>query len=106
MKGFLVVSRGTAEADIRERYLRELELLIEERNEGIPVRRAFTNSEIRRKVRELTGENVQSVKAAMFSMKEEGVTAVKTAGNAGINPFMKPSSVAEIAKPNIFPVSI
>ncbi len=74
MKGYLVVSRGTTEPDIRERYLTELELLIEERNEGLPVRRAFTNPEIRRKVRELTGENVQGVKAAMFSMKEEGVT--------------------------------
>ena len=74
MKGFLVVSRGTTEPDIRERYLKELELLIEERNEGLPVRRAFTNPEIRRKVRELTGENVLGVKAAMFSMKEEGVT--------------------------------
>ena len=73
-KGFLIVSRGTVEPLIREKYLRELELLIEERNEGLAVRRAFTNPEIRRKLRELTGESVKGVKGAMFSLKEEGVT--------------------------------
>ena len=72
-KGFLIVSRGTLDENTRKNYLRELELHVEERFENAVLKRAFTNGEIRRKLRELTGEKVPGVKAAMLSMKEEGV---------------------------------
>ena len=75
-KGFLIVSRGTLDEDVRSRYLRELELHVEERFENAILKRAFTNGEIRRKLRELTGEKVPGVKAAMLSMKEEGVNDI------------------------------
>ncbi|MBQ8950490.1 MAG: sirohydrochlorin cobaltochelatase [Eubacterium sp.] len=73
-KGFLVVSRGSVDEDIREKYLKELELIISERFEDTMIKAAYTDDKVRRELREKTGEKVPSVKAAMLSMSEEGVT--------------------------------
>ena len=73
-KGFLVVSRGSTDENIREKYLKELELIIGERFEDAEIRAAYTDGKIRKELREKTGEKIPSVKAAMLSMKEEGIT--------------------------------
>ena len=73
-KGFLVVSRGSTDESIREKYLKELELIIGERFEDAEIRAAYTDGKIRKELREKTGEKIPSVKAAMLSMKEEGIT--------------------------------
>lgn len=73
-KGFLVVSRGSVDEDIRERYLKELEIIIGERFEDVEIRAAYTDDKVRKELRDKTGEKVPSVKAAMLAMKEDGIT--------------------------------
>ena len=47
-KGFLVVSRGSVDEDIREKYLKELELIISERFEDTRIKAAYTDDKVRR----------------------------------------------------------
>ena len=68
-KGFLVVSRGSVDEDIRERYLKELELIIGERFEDVEIRAAYTDDKVRKELRDKTGEKVPSVKAAMLAIR-------------------------------------
>ena len=73
-QGILVVNHGTADYDARIRTIDEFMLSIGDRYEEADIACAYTDGEVRRKLREETGEKIQNVKAAMLAMKERGVS--------------------------------
>ncbi|MCR5542788.1 MAG: sirohydrochlorin cobaltochelatase [Eubacterium sp.] len=73
-QGIVLVSHGTLDQDIRLRTIDDFMLSVGDRLPDAEIVCAFTNSDVRRMLRETKGERVQNVKAAMLSMKEMGVT--------------------------------
>ncbi len=73
-QGIVVVSHGTADQEARQRTLEDFMLSIGDRLEEAEIVSAFTDSDVRRMLREKSGEKVQNVKAAILSMKEKGIT--------------------------------
>lgn len=73
-EGIIVVSHGTVNLEARQRTLDEFVLSIGDRFEDADITCAYTDSNVRKALREITGEKIQNVKAAMLSMKERGIT--------------------------------
>ncbi len=73
-EGIIVVNPGTMNSDIHTRCIEELVLSIKDRLEDAEVVHVYTNGDIRKRLREETGEKVQNLKAAILGMKEKGVT--------------------------------
>lgn len=73
-QGFLIVNHGTVDKDARVRTIDEFMLSIGDRFEEAEIACAYTDGEVRKKLREATGEKMQNVKAAMLSLKEKGVS--------------------------------
>ncbi len=73
-QGIVVVNHGTANHEIREKTIDEFILSIGDRLEDAEIVCAYTNSDVRKILREKSGEKIQNVKAAILGMKEKGVT--------------------------------
>ena len=73
-EGIIVVSHGTVNLEARQRTLDEFVLSIGDRFEEADIACAYTDGEVRKALREITGEKIQNVKAAMLSMKERGIS--------------------------------
>ena len=72
--GIIVVNHGTVNLEARQRTLDEFVLSIGDRFEEADIACAYTDSNVRKALRDITGERVQNVKAAMLSMKERGIS--------------------------------
>ena len=73
-QGIIVVNHGTSDFEVRRNTIEELVLSIGDRYEDADIASAYTDGEVRRKLREISGEKIQNVKATILSMKERGVT--------------------------------
>ena len=73
-EGIIVVNHGTLNHEVRLRCIEEFVLAIGDRLEDAEIMFVYTDGDIRRKLREETGEKVQNLKAAILGMKEKGVT--------------------------------
>ncbi|MCR5105364.1 MAG: sirohydrochlorin cobaltochelatase [Eubacterium sp.] len=73
-QGIIVVNHGTVNLQAKQRTIDEFVLSIGDRMEDAEITCAYTDSNVRKAFREITGEKLQNVKAAMLSMKEAGVT--------------------------------
>ena len=73
-QGFLIVNHGTLNNEIKDRTITEFALSVSDRFEDAIVTYAYTDQEVRQRLREQTGEKVRNLKAAILNMKEMGVT--------------------------------
>ena len=73
-QGVIVVNHGTADYDVRQRTIDDFVLSIGDRLETADIVSVYTNGEVRRQLRENTGEKFQNLKAAILSMKDRGIT--------------------------------
>ena len=73
-RGIIVVNHGTTDLETRGRTIEDFMLSIGDRFEEAEVIPAYTDGDVRKRLREQTGEKIQNLKAAMLSMKEMGVT--------------------------------
>ena len=73
-QGIIVVNKRTLDQEVRARAIDDFVLSIGDRLEEAEITSVFTDSNIRRGLREQTGEKVQNLKASILSMKENGVT--------------------------------
>ena len=73
-QGIIVVNKGTADYEVRNRTLDEFVLSIGDRLEDAEISLVFTDGEIRKNLRDIAGEKVQNLKAAILGMKERGIT--------------------------------
>ena len=75
-QGIIVVSHGTLDMDVKTRTIDEFALSVGDRFEEAEVVHVYTDPEVRKKLREETGENTRNLKAAILNMKEKGVTSL------------------------------
>ncbi|MBO4864285.1 MAG: sirohydrochlorin cobaltochelatase [Eubacterium sp.] len=75
-QGIIVVNHGTTDLETRQRTIEDFMLSIKDRFEDADVIAAYTDGDVRKRLREETGEKVQNLKAAMLSMKENGVQSL------------------------------
>lgn len=73
-QGIIVVNKGTQDLEVRMKTLDDFVLSIGDRIEDAEISLVFTDGEIRKAIREKTGEKVQNLKAEIFAMKERGVS--------------------------------
>lgn len=73
-QGIIVVNKGTADYEVRNRTLDEFVLSIGDRLEDAEISLVFTDGDIRKNLRDIAGEKVQNLKAAILGMKERGIT--------------------------------
>ena len=75
-QGVIVVNHGTMNYDIRQKTIDEFILSIGDRIENADIVSVYTDGDVRRGLRESTGERVQNLKAAILAMKERGVNSL------------------------------
>lgn len=73
-QGIIVVNHGTSDFEARHNTIEEFVLSIGDRFEDADIASAYTDGEVRKKLREISGEKIQNLKATVLSMKERGVT--------------------------------
>ena len=73
-QGIVVVSHGTADYEVRLRTIEDFALSIGDRMEDADIVSAYTNGDVRRAIRESSGEKIQNVKAAILTMQQKGVS--------------------------------
>ncbi len=73
-QGFLIVNHGTLDNEVKDKTIGEFALSVGDRFEDAVVSFAYTDQDVRRKLREETGEKVRNLKAEILNMKENGVT--------------------------------
>ena len=73
-QGFLIVNHGTIDNEVKDKTIGEFALSVGDRFEDAVVSFAYTDQDVRRKLREETGEKVRNLKAEILNMKENGVT--------------------------------
>ena len=73
-QGIVVVNHRTVDIEMRLRTIDDFVLSIGDRIEDADIVSAYTNSSVRKEIREITGEKIQNVKAAILGLKDRGAT--------------------------------
>ncbi len=73
-QGIIVVNKGTMDIEIRRRCIEDFMLSVGDRIPDADMVCVYTDDDIRKRLREETGEKYQNLKAAILSMKDRGVT--------------------------------
>ena len=73
-QGIIIVNQGTMNNEVHEKTIKDFALSISDRFEDALVEYVYTDQDIRRRLREETGEKFRNLKAAILNMKEQGAS--------------------------------